>query len=137
MKKQPRQYRDPMDDDDIIRIAKRNGRFNVSLRWRDIPLQKQCNRLVREGKLQKVGRVKREIRYIIPLPSVLIFGDSITPPPPAPDSFGDLNASYGLYEQAVIHGTGIRKIAVSEDGEIKTTTVKREDFYEQKNPQNT
>lgn len=50
----------------ILDIAKRNGRFNVSLRWRDIPLQRECNALVREGKLAKVGRIKREIVYVLP-----------------------------------------------------------------------
>lgn len=55
-----------MESEKILAITKRNQRFNVSLRWRDIPLQKACNALVREGKLQKVGRVRREIVYVLP-----------------------------------------------------------------------
>lgn len=54
----------PLTDDRIIEIAKR-GSFRVSLRHRDISLQKQCNALVRDGKLIKIGRVKREIIYKI------------------------------------------------------------------------
>jgi len=50
----------------IVEITKRNGRFNVSLRWRDIPLQRQCNALVKQGLLKKVGRVRREIVYVLP-----------------------------------------------------------------------
>jgi hypothetical protein len=55
-----------IDGSAILEIAKRNGRFNVSLRWRDIPLQKKCNALVRDGLLQRVGRIKREIVYVLP-----------------------------------------------------------------------
>lgn len=55
-----------MDSAKIIDLTKRNGRFNVSLRWRDIPLQKQCNAMVKDGLLQKVGRLKREIVYLLP-----------------------------------------------------------------------
>lgn len=50
----------------ILAITMRNKRFNVSLRWRDVSLQKACNALVKEGKLQKVGRVRREIVYVLP-----------------------------------------------------------------------
>jgi len=53
-------------DTNIIALTKRNGRFNVSLRWRDIPLQKECNALVKQGLLKKVGRIKREIVYVLP-----------------------------------------------------------------------
>lgn len=55
-----------MSDDDILAITARQGRFNVSLRWRDIPLQKQCNALVKNRRLQKVGRIRREIVYVLP-----------------------------------------------------------------------
>lgn len=55
-----------MQPEQIINITKRNGKFCVSLRWRDIPLQKICNELVKEDKLKKVGRLGREIVYVLP-----------------------------------------------------------------------
>lgn len=55
-----------MTKEQILFIARFSGRFNVSLRWRDLPLQRQCNALVKDGLLQKVGRVKKEIVYLLP-----------------------------------------------------------------------
>ena len=50
----------------IVALTKKNGKFCVSLRWKDIPLQRECNELVKQGLLKKVGRIKREIVYVLP-----------------------------------------------------------------------
>lgn len=53
-----------LTDEKILQLAKIKGDFRVSLRWRDTPLQKQCNALVKSGKLINIGRRKREIVYV-------------------------------------------------------------------------
>jgi hypothetical protein len=53
-----------MTQEQILRIIKQHGKFCVSLRWRDIPLQKLCNTLVKDNVLHKVGRLGREIVYV-------------------------------------------------------------------------
>ncbi len=120
--------KEPMIDADILRITRRNGCFNVSLRWRDIPLQKQCNRLVKEGKLVKVGRVKREIRYILPIQPLPMLGDSVQGGFNAIDALGDLNASYTLAKEALIGGTGAVEVKYV-NGEIIQKPIKKEDIY--------
>lgn len=55
---------DRIEDGHIINIANEYGKFCVSLRWRDINLQKQCNRLCKEGYLKNIGRAKREIIFV-------------------------------------------------------------------------
>jgi len=49
--------------DDIVAIAKRNGYFTVTLRWRDDRLRKKCFDLKREGRLRGAHRIQQG-RYI-------------------------------------------------------------------------
>jgi hypothetical protein len=42
-----------MNNEDILRLVRRDKRFSVSWRWRDNGLRYQCDGLVRQGVLKK------------------------------------------------------------------------------------
>ncbi len=59
-------------------------------------------------------------------PSVLLIGDSITIGYGSVDAIGDLNASFGLYEQALVNRAGVtvHKMAVSGESAVGWVTTK-------------
>lgn len=61
-------------------------------------------------------------------PSILIVGDSIAAGYGSVDALGDLNASFGLYEQALVNrvGVGVHKLTVSGESAVGWVTTKTE-----------
>ncbi|MET0375915.1 MAG: hypothetical protein ABW128_16875 [Rhizorhabdus sp.] len=56
-----------LTDDQIVAIAKRNGYFRVTLRWRDEKLRKKCFNLKKEGKLGGAHRIEHGAYIFTPI----------------------------------------------------------------------
>jgi len=56
-----------LSDADILAIAKRNGYFRVTLRWRDDRLRKRCFDLKKEGKLGGARRIEHGAYIFTPI----------------------------------------------------------------------
>lgn len=48
---------------------------------------------------------------------------------PMIDAIGDLNASFNLYEQALIEGTSTSIVKIDKDGRIVQKPIKKENIY--------
>ena len=53
--------------DDIVAIAKRNGYFRVTLRWRDDKLRKKCFDLKKAGRLGGARRIEHGAYIFTPV----------------------------------------------------------------------